>query len=77
MIVEGPQGQIEERKDQTFDQAGATEMYCEGAGIMEMEAAFLKSLPQVRSLEMKMGNLNLLDEAGAVVMTLKPADVAP
>ena len=52
--------------------AGATEMFCMEEGIMELEQAFLGSLPNVRSFQIQMGGLALLDESGAALIYLKP-----
>jgi hypothetical protein len=39
---------------------------------MEMETAFLNSLTQVRSFEIQMGGVVLLDGGGAAVIYLRP-----
>ena len=59
-------------KQLTFSEAAATKMFCDGAGIMEMETAFLNSLAQVRSFEIQMGGLVLLDGSGMAVIYLRP-----
>ena len=41
-------------------------------GVMDLEGAFLGSLPRVHSFEIKMGGLELLDENGAPVIYLRP-----
>jgi heat shock protein HslJ len=56
----------------TISEGSVTRMFCEGAGIMEMETAFLNSLAQVRSFEIQMGGLVLLDGSGAVIIYLRP-----
>jgi len=51
---------------------GSTKMYCQQAGVMELESAFLSALEKVRSFRLEMGRLVLLDESGAALITLKP-----
>jgi heat shock protein HslJ len=55
-----------------FGAAGSTKMYCGEEGVMGLETAFLGSLEKVRSFEIQMGRLALLDEAGVAVVYLKP-----
>lgn len=62
----------QQAKQLTFGAAGATKMFCNEAGVMEMETAFLNSLAQVRSFEIQMGGLVLLDGEGAAVIYLRP-----
>lgn len=56
----------------TIENAGATEMYCEDEIRMGLERAFLDSLPKVRSFQIQMGGLVLLDENGTPLIYLRP-----
>lgn len=65
-------GYTQQEAQLRIENAGATEMYCMEEGVMELEGAFLSSLPKVTSFEIQMGGLVLLDESGAPLMYLKP-----
>jgi heat shock protein HslJ len=54
-----------------FGMAGATMMYCEGEGIMDLETAFLKNLELVRSFRFELGRLVLLGENGEYLLVLE------
>jgi heat shock protein HslJ len=58
----------------SFGPAGATRMFCAEAGVMALEQSFLTSLEQVRSFQIQMGGLALLDESGAALIYLRPED---
>mgnify|MGYP001104981546 CR=1 FL=1 len=51
----------------SIESAGVTEMYCVEEGVMELEQAFLNILPKVRSFQIQMGGLVLLDENGKLL----------
>jgi heat shock protein HslJ len=56
----------------TIENPGATEMYCEDEIRMELERAFLDILPNVRSFQIQMGGLVLLDESGMPLIFVRP-----
>ena len=56
----------------SIESAGVTEMYCVEEGVMVLEQEFLNSLPKVRSFQIQMGGLVLLDESGAALVYLRP-----
>jgi heat shock protein HslJ len=65
-------GFSQQGRELTFSEAGATKMFCNEAGVMDVETAFLTSLAQVRSFEIQGGGLVLLDGDGAAVIYLRP-----
>ena len=56
----------------TIESIGMTEMFCTDEGVMDLEQAFLSRLAQVRSFQVQMGGIALLDANGAAVIYLKP-----
>lgn len=55
-----------------------TEMYCpDPAGVMEQESAYLEALSTVARYRLAGGRLELLDDAGQVVLSFAPAPPPP
>jgi len=59
-------GYTQEGTTLTFDQAGSSQMYCEG--LMDYETEYLQSLAGIKSFELSGDNLKLLDQAGKAIL---------
>lgn len=57
----------------TFGPLGSTQMFCEPAEKMQQEGDFLAALQQVASFKVGAEKLELMDQAGKVVLVYQPA----
>ena len=62
-------GYTQEGTTLTFDQAGSSNMYCEG--LMDLEADYLQVLSEVKSFELKDDIMTLKNESGEATLVLR------
>ncbi len=62
-------GYTQEGTTLTFDQAGSSQMYCEG--LMDYETEYLQTLSGIKSFKMSSDNLKLLDQTGKAILVFR------
>ncbi len=59
-------GYTQEGTTLTFDQAGSSNMYCEG--LMDLEADYLQVLSEVKSFELSGDTMTMKNQSGAAIL---------
>ena len=59
-------GYTQEGATLTFDQAGSSNMYCEG--LMDFETEYLQTLSEIKSFEQSSDKLMMKDQSGAAIL---------
>ncbi|MDZ4131874.1 MAG: META domain-containing protein, partial [Dethiobacteria bacterium] len=62
-------GYTQEGTKLTFDQAGSSNMYCEG--LMDFEGDYLQALSEVKSFELKDDIMTLKNESGEATLVFR------
>jgi heat shock protein HslJ len=62
-------GYTQEGTTLTFDQAGSSNMYCEG--LMDLEGDYLQTLSEVKSFELKDDIMTLKNESGEAILVFR------